>query len=51
MDEFLAAYFICFCIGIITVVISIPILLWLEYKSDCKKYSKETADAIRMRWG
>lgn len=28
----------------------IPIAQWIDYKRDCKKHGKETADEIRRRW-
>lgn len=27
----------------------LPIVQWIDYKRDCKKYGKKTADEIRRR--
>lgn len=36
-------------IGIIG-IIAIPIIQAIDYRQDCKKYGKESADAIRDRF-
>ena len=34
----------------IIIIIAIPISQHLDYRRDCKKYGKESADAIRDRF-
>lgn len=37
-------------IGWCIAFLMLPIGQWINYKKDCKKYGKETADEIRRRW-
>ena len=37
-------------IGWIGAFLLLPLGQWIDYKMDCKKYGKETADEIRRRW-
>lgn len=36
-------------IGWVGAILLLPIGQWIEYKRDCKKYGKKTADEIRRR--
>lgn len=36
-------------IGWCIAFIMLPIAQWIDYKRDCKKHGKETADEIRRR--
>ena len=42
---------LCFiAIGYTGAILLYPLVQWIDYRRDCKKYGKETADEIRRRW-
>ena len=47
--DILTDVFALLAIGWCGAILLLPIAQWIDYKRDCKKYGKKTADEIRRR--